>query len=111
MLQLALPLVTDIELEFDFSFKAFDGRSCYTRREHGETFLKIGEYNFFGNECFILFRFLTEKGIYQHNADVIIPELNDLSKQEIIEFANSVVLRHLLGEFKWDTVDRCRIYK
>jgi hypothetical protein len=113
MIQIELPLfkTEKIDKAFDFNFNGIDGRSCYTRRENGETFLYISEFNFVGQNSMTLFRFLDSsvKG-YENVHDVINPDLNKLSKSRIIEFANSVIRRHLAGEFNWSHEKRSQIY-
>ena len=72
------------------------------------TFVYIPEFNMLGQACFTLFRLITEgetKG-----SDLVIPELQTMPKERIIEFVESIIQRHNEDAFGWDYVNRCRLY-
>jgi hypothetical protein len=74
------------------------------------TFISISGLNFLGNLSGIDFRFITnEKGLPCNN-DVLIPELNELSKERLIEFVENVIQRSIDNEFEWDFEKRKKIY-
>ena len=122
-----------VEKHFELSFKSktkeqmgnkLVSRSVYIRRgQKGKvdngfqiandvdyTFITISGLNFLGNLSGIDFRFITnEKGLPCNN-DVLIPELNELSKERLIEFVENVIQRTIDDEFEWDFEKRKKIY-
>lgn len=131
--QLKMPLFKGEKTEksFEISFQSKTttnfgsrdlSRSCYIRRgekgqlEHGNkepntedyTFIYISEFNMLGQACFTLFRFLTSGESKGH--DIVIPELQTMSKERLMEFVENVIQRHENDAFGWDSVNRCRLY-
>ena len=131
--QLKIPLFKDekVEQSFEINFKSKTttsfgtkelSRSCYIRRgvkgqfELGSktpntedyTFIYISEFNMCGQDCFTLFRFLTRGKSERY--DVVIPELQTMSKERLMEFIESVIQKHENHAFSWDYTNRCRLY-
>lgn len=127
--QLTLPLFKNeiAEKSFEFYFESktkTDGlsRQCYVRRgvkgqlerghkapnESDYTFVYIPEFNMLGQACFTLFRLMTEGE--SKGSDLVIPELQTMPKERIIEFVESIIQRHNEDAFGWDYVNRCRLY-
>lgn len=74
------------------------------------TFIVISGLNFLGNRGDIDFRFITNDSKLPCNNDVLIPELNELSKERLIDFVENVIQRTIDCEFEWDFEKRKKIY-
>ena len=123
-MQLKLNFGTVIEKEFEESFTIsipFLDRTvetyCHTSRKAGITFLSVGSINFVGKPSFGFFRALSkdkQDGFINH----IIPNLQELSLEEIKTFARNIhriykdkdkcVHNYLIGhyEFRFESVEK-----
>jgi len=136
MEQLTLPLFKgeQVEKEFDFTHTSkhkvqfgneFKKRTFYVRRgkkggidkgfqipnDKDYTFVHVSGFNFCGQpNSNTVFRFITNSDQMPMSSDVLLPELNDLPKDRLIDFIEDVILRYQNGEFEWDTETRTRIY-
>lgn len=122
-----------VEKEFELSFDSKTKEQCgnrlvsrhvYIRRgEKGKidknfqiqndkdyTFIHIAGLNFLGQRGSTDFRFITDSDDLPCNEDVLIPELNDLPKERVIEFVENVIQRIIDGEFEWSYEQRKKIY-
>lgn len=84
---------------FDTSFRIGE-RLCYTRRTDGYTFLCVGGLNLLLKPSGILFRAHStpdlENGHY-------VPNLDELSLDEIMGFARHIVYLQETHQLEWDT--------
>lgn len=135
MTQQKLPLFDSevVEKHFELSFKSktkeqfghkLVSRSVYIRRgqagkvdkgfqipnDKDYTFISICGLNFLGQPSDPEFRFLTNNDGFSCNVDILMPELNNLSKERLIEFVENVIQRTINGEFEWDTIHRKKVY-
>lgn len=135
MQQTVLPLFKGekVHKHFELSFKSktkeqfghkFISRSVYIRRgQEGKidkgfqipnsksyTFIHIAGLSFLGEYSSTDFRFITHKDGLPHNNDVLMPELNNLSKERLIDFVENVIQRIIDGEFEWDYDNRKKVY-
>jgi len=122
-----------IEREFEFTFDSktkeqfghkLVSRSVHVRRgQRGKvdcgfqipndkdyTFIHISGLNFVGQRGNTEFRFITDSSGLPCDSDVIIPELNNLSRERLIDFIENVIQRIIDGEFEWDSIKRKRVY-
>lgn len=119
----------EFELSFDSKTKEQFGhklvsRSVYIRRGQKDkvdqgfqipnkkdyTFIRISGLNFLGQYGGIDFRFITDNDGLPCNNDVLLPGLNELSRERLIEFAENVIQRIINNEFEWDYVHRRKVY-
>lgn len=135
MKQLALTLFEgeNVEGSFDFTHttkgNATPGidklsRKVYIRRgKKGEvdkgfqipndrdyTFVHIPQFNFVGQPSFTLFRLITDDSQMPTENDILLPELNSLPKDRLIEFVENIIRRYENNEFEWDTDTRSHTY-
>ena len=113
MKQLEINFGTTIKTSFDESFiipTEHCGRIVetysYTRREKGQTFLRIGGVNFCGQPTFdeLIAISLPMPDFYGH----LIPRLQSLSLEEIKAFARNVVNGNIKNQ--WNSETRTREY-
>lgn len=114
------------EIKFSSKVKNVFGESfeCYIRRgkkglvdkgfiipnDKDYTFVHVPDFNFLGKLSGTLFRFKTDNDGLPMVNDVILPELNTLSLDQILEFIDSVIQRHLDKEFEWSFEERRYCY-
>jgi hypothetical protein len=53
---------------------------------------------------------LTDEDQMPTENDVLLPELNSLPKDRLIEFVENIIRRYENNEFEWDTDTRSHIY-
>lgn len=126
--QTKIELFKDIQVEEHFEAKYSStvknglGKpyECYIRRgkkglvdkgflipnDKDYTFIHVPAFNFLGATSGTLFRFNTNEDGLPMVYDVILPDLNSLSKSQIFEFIDSVIQRYNDGEFEWSFEER-----
>ncbi len=74
------------------------------------TFIHIPLLDFLGKPASTMFRFKTDEDGLPLMFDVIMPDLNSLSKSQIFEFIDSIIQRYSDGEFEWNFDERRYCY-
>jgi hypothetical protein len=74
------------------------------------TFVHIPQFNFVGQPSLTLFRLITDEDQMPTENDILLPELNSLPKDRLIEFVENIIRRYENNEFEWDTDTRSHIY-
>ena len=97
---------------FEFNKK---GYSVTLRREMNEktgkleTCAIISGMNFLSDRSGTMFRFLTEESSTYHN-NVYLPELNDMTLEDIITFCRHTIENKQKGLYEWSYEYRCSIF-
>jgi hypothetical protein len=87
---------------FDTHFN-IDGMACYVRRDNDGTFISIDGLNFLGQPSSTMFRACSRlpftNGYY-------IPDLDNLSLEEIKAFARNIIELKRTGQYIWNKKTR-----
>jgi len=100
-----------VETNINYS-TIIEKRNIYISREDNKTFIHISNLDFFYRSTGTLFNFYSYENKDIDNLNhIYLPEINNLSLNEIITFIKEILLNYKKRLYKWDYKNRCNIYR
>jgi len=106
-------MATDSTEFTEEGYTTYIGRELNEKTGKLETFAIMSGMNFVGQRGNTTFRFLTHRTKerqFQYANDVVLPELNDMSLDDIKSFLYHVLENCQKGYYAWDYENRCKVF-